>query len=346
MKNSEKILFFRRLALYLNSGVPIVQAISFIITDSKLTSTKQTLLTIERTISSGLPLSAGLSKFPKHFDAFCIGFVYIGEISGNLSETLERLAIALHKREALRRKVLSALAYPGLIFFGTICITVFLTFFIFPKILPVLRSFRTTLPVTTQVLIFLNDFIKRSWIEVVLVVCLMSAAAVFGMKFKKIIRRVERLSFRIPLFSDLLTFYVMAIFSRTLSLQLRGGVRILPALELVRITVPGICYAEAIVTIEHTITQGQRFSLALRQLPDLFPSIVYQMIGAGEETGTLNENLEALADLYEENLEELAKVLTTLIEPVLLVCMGFAVGFVALAIITPIYALTQNLSVK
>jgi type II secretory pathway component PulF len=346
MRTPEKILFFRRLALYLNSGVSIIQALSFIAADAKQIKIKQILLAIEHTVAAGLPLSAGLSKFPKQFDAFSVGFVYMGEISGNLSESLERLSIATHRRDSLRKKILGALAYPALILFGTVCITLFLICFIFPKIIPILKSFKTPLPITTQILISLTDFLKHAWPELFLALIAIISLGILSVRFVKIRRGIERVTFHIPIFADLFQYYALAVFLRTLSLQLRGGVRILPALELVRVTMPGVSYMEAIIVIENQITQGHRFSSALQHMPALFPSVIYQMIGAGETTGTLVENLETLANMYEENLDELSKALTVLIEPVLMIVMGLIVGFVALAIITPIYALTQNLSFK
>jgi type IV pilus assembly protein PilC len=155
----------------------------------------------------------------------------------------------------------------------------------------------------------------------------------------------EELLMRLPIFSLLFQNYAISIFSRTLALQLEGGIRIVTALELTYAAVPGALYKKAITEVRESIMQGQRFSLALKAHKKLFPPLVCQMIAAGETTGTLSKNLQALAEMYESDLDTVAKNLTVLIEPVLMVCMGCVVGFIALAIITPIYAVTQNLSV-
>jgi type IV pilus assembly protein PilC len=346
MKSSQKTLLFRRLALYLNAGVPIVLALSFITEDTVSKKSREILKALEKSVATGQPLSAGLMQFPKQFDQFTVGFVYIGETSGNLSETLERLAVALHKRNVLTHKIISALAYPALVLCGTIGITLFLILCIFPKILPVLRSFRTELPFTTQLLISATSFIQNEWWVLLLVIALSVVLGFTAYRYPRVQTFSERVFLGVPIFGSLFQFYSIALFARTMSLQLKGGVRILPALELVRSSLPGRLYGQALITIEVDIAQGRRFSTALRVHDTLFPILCCQMIAAGEATGTLSANLEVISDLYEESLDELTKNLTTLIEPALMVVMGFVVGFVALAIITPIYAVTQNLSSK
>ena len=336
--------FIRRLALYLRAGIPITRALIFIIADTKSTTTRYLLSSLERTITSGLPLSRALAVFPKHFDTFSVGFINAGEASGTLAETLERLAIYLQKRSSLRKKIMGALAYPALIFCGTVGIALFLTLYIFPKIVPVLKGFHTALPLTTRILIALNTAIAQKGLLMCCVFGMIVCAMLFSLRFSRVQKVYEQIFLHIPLFSKLFQYYAIATFSRTLSLQLKGGVRILTALALVRTAIPGITFSQAVRDMEERIAHGERLSVVLRAHKRLFPTVVSQMIAAGEATGTLSANLESLADLYEEYLDEFVRNLTILIEPILMICMGFVVGFIALAIITPIYAITQNLN--
>jgi type IV pilus assembly protein PilC len=342
----QQALFTRRLSLYLHSGIPISHALAFIRDDATSKSITHILTILGETVASGIPLSEGLRKFPKQFSAFTVGFVQAGEASGTLSGTLARLGVVLAKREALRRKLLSALAYPALILCGTLGITLFLTLFIFPKIVPVLEGFRTKLPFTTRTLIAINNLCTHNWLYIFLGLFGIGITAISALRFTGVRKFQERVLLRIPLLSALYRYYVLATFSRSLALQLKGGIRILPALALIQESLPGTIYPQALVAITDEVRQGHRLSKALREHSKLFPSLTWQMVAAGEITGTLSANLELLADTYEETLDDLTKNLTVLIEPALMVCMGFMVGFVALAIITPIYAVTQNLNVK
>jgi type II secretory pathway component PulF len=342
----EQILFSKRLALYLRSGIPISRAITFIIEDSSSPSTTHILKEIEHSISAGLPLSQALAQFPKCFSSFTTGFISTGEASGTLAETLDRLATVLSKRASLTRKILSALAYPLLVLCGTIAVALFLTLFIFPKIIPVLKGFHTTLPLSTRLLIGIDQIFAHDWLVILIICALVVGGMVMGLRKPKVQLFFERGLLLMPLFSQLYQYYAVSTFTRTLSIQLKGGVRIMSALVLVRTAMPGKLYPEALHLLEAQLSEGQRLSAILRQQSRLFPPLVCQMVAAGETTGTLSANLESLADTYEESLDELAKNLTVLVEPLLMVCMGFVVGFVALAIITPIYQVTQNLTVQ
>ena len=343
---TEHMLFVRRLSLYLESGVPISEALHLLSEDTQSMSALYIFRQLVETVDSGLPLSQGLSLFPKQFDVFSIGFIHVGEVTGSLSVSLERLAIILSKRSGLRRKILSALAYPVLIFCGTVSIALFLTLFIFPKIVPVLQGFKTQLPFPTRVLIGINTFISHEWLVSLVMILIISIAIVLLCRYEKVRVACEYVLLRIPIFSKLYQYSSVALFSNTLSAQLKGGVRILSALALVRTSLPGTLYPKAISEIELQVAAGKRLSEALRQHQLLFPLLICQMIAAGEKTGTLASNLEYLAQMYEEHIDEVTKNLTVLIEPVLMVCMGIVVGFVALAIITPIYAVTQNLTIQ
>jgi type IV pilus assembly protein PilC len=340
----QQAIVAKRLSLYLNSGIPISRAITYISEDSSSPSAAYILLALRRTVSDGRPLSQGMKEFPKCFSSFSIGFIQAGEYSGKLSNTLEQLATFLTKRSAVRTKIYSALTYPIIILVGTLAITLFLTLVIFPKIVPILKGFKTKLPITTRILIWLNAFISHQWLAIILTIGVFVAAIAVSLRSKKMRLLYESIFLRIPIISHVFTYYAIATFCRTLSLQLESGIGILPALSLARTAMPGSTYPNAIANVEEIISNGRSITGALRRHKKLFPNLVCQMVAAGEATGTLSKNLDSLALLYEEQLDELTKNLTVLIEPVLMVCMGLLVGFVALAIITPVYSVTQNLS--
>jgi type II secretory pathway component PulF len=346
MNATEKNLFFRRLSLYLKTGVPIVQSLSLIIEDSKSKKSKVIFSEIKRVVSNGQPVSSGLLCFPKEFDRFSIGFISAGEISGNLSTSLETLSIVLYKRHQLQKRILSAISYPALVLCASLCVSVFLVVYIFPKILPILEGLKTSLPLSTKILIFFSDFLRTYWWLVLVTVGALAVISIFGIRIVKVRQGIEKNLLRTPFVGTLFQYYAIIIFSRTLSLQLNSGVQILQALQLTQIALPGTLYSEQILTLQSKIADGQKLSATLRALPQFFPILVCQLVAVGETTGTLSLNLESLADLYEEYLDDLSKTITLLIEPTLMVCMGFLVGFIAMAIISPVYEMTQNLSIQ
>jgi type IV pilus assembly protein PilC len=340
-----QILLLKRLALYLHSGISLPRGLGFIAEDTRDRSALFILEHLESTVARGEPLSRGFSQFPKQFDPFITGFVEAGEASGALPETLERLAEILEKRRSLSKKIVSAFVYPIVILVGTISMATFLTLFIFPKILPVLQGFHTKLPFATRLLITVDSLLAHDWLEFGTVLALAIVGTIFGSRLRIVRYRYEQLLIRIPLLGTLYRDYALSTLLHVLALLLNGGIRIIPAIVLVRAIVPGIQYKDALLSIERDVAEGQRLSFALKKYSRLFPPIVTQMIAAGEATGTLRENLDSLAHIYEEELEDLTKNLTVLIEPALMLCMGLLVGFVALAIITPIYQVTQNLNI-
>ena len=346
MNKFSQTLLFKRIALYLHSGISLPRGLGFIIEDTHNRLALTILRSIEESVARGEPLSQGFSKFPRQFDSFVTGFIEAGEAGGALPETLERLAEILDNRRVLRKKIVAALIYPAIIMLGTIGMAGFLTFFIFPKILPVLQGFHTKLPFATRLLVTIDSFLTHQWL-LLIGVAIVSGIAVGVSYRQRIVRlRCEQFFIRIPLFGNLYRNYALSTLLHVLALLLHGGIRIIPALVLVRTMVPGIQYKESLVKIESRVAEGKQISVAFKEFPRLYPSIVTQMIAAGEATGTLRENLASLAQMYEEELDDLTRNLTVLIEPVLMICMGLLVGFVALAIITPIYQVTQNLNVS
>jgi type IV pilus assembly protein PilC len=342
----DQILLLRRLALYLRSGISLPVGLGFISEDTQNRSTQFVLKTIETTVATGAPLSKGFAKFPRQCSPFVIGFIQAGEIGGALPESLEHLANVLEKNSSLRKKIVSALIYPIVILISTISMAGFLTLFIFPKILPVLEGFHTRLPLATRLLMKIDTILTRNWILIGIICLTLGTAFCISLRYSVLRYMYEKAFGYLPLFGTLYRYYALSTLLHVLGLLLRSGIHIIPALVLVRTVVPGTQYASALYIIQEDVSKGRRFSTALKRHQKLFPSLVAQMIAAGEDTGTLRQNLESLARMYEEELDDLTRNLTILIEPILMVGMGCMVGFVALAIITPIYQVTQNITVQ
>jgi type II secretory pathway component PulF len=334
------------LALFLHAGIPITQALALIQEDTYSKQATYILSVIAEDIAHGSPLSESLRRFEKIFGKLATQLIAVGETTGTLSQNLERLAHTTEKQQALARKVLSALIYPTVIVLGTICIALFLTLYAFPKLMPIFRGFHTKLPLTTRILIGIHDILVQDWMYLIVGIVFLTASFTWAVRHPQGRTLMHRAALRLPIIASFVRTYQLARISRILAVLLESGVRILPSLEMARSAVILVPYQQAFVSVDICVANGDRLSGSFRAFPTLFPSLFLQLVAAGELTGTLAESFATLAGIYEAEIDERAQNLTVLIEPLLMITMGLVVGFVALAIITPIYSLTQNLTVQ
>ncbi|MBT9168082.1 MAG: putative type II secretion system protein F [Syntrophomonadaceae bacterium] len=341
----EQIFFAKRLGMILRAGMPIMHGLHMLGQETRSRSATYIFKSLTVDVSNGHPLSTGLGKFQNIFGEFCINIVKVGETSGTLHENLDYLAEELKKKQALKRKVLGALIYPAVIIAATVGITVMLTVYIFPKIIPIFQSVKATLPLSTRMLIVLSDFLNNYGLW------LFGGIVALGIGFFFLMRLSSRFHLwmdivllRTPLLGSLSRDYNLANATRTLSLLLKSDVGVIRSMELVAASTRNHAYRRALYEAALQITRGQKISQQFQKTPRLFPPLMTQMVLVGESTGNLSSSLMFLSDMYEEEIEDLTKNLTTMLEPILMIVMGAIVGFIAISIITPIYSITQNLT--
>ena len=340
----ERVTLAKRLAFLVRAGVPIVQGLYIL---KKQAGSKSKILLLEKVIadvSSGQFLSSSFAKFKNIFDQFAINIIKIGEESGRLDQNLEYLAEELQKKQLLKRKIRSALMYPFFILIATLGITGLIIFFVFPKILPIFKSLNLALPLTTKMLIFINDFGVNYGLYVVLLLVLLVVLFLIMMRQRVFRFFVHRILLRLPLFGTIFKSYHMANFCRTLGLLLKSDVRIVKAFSIAGDTTSNLVYRQELVNISNEINKGVKIVDSMERHPHLFPSMLSQMLSIGETTGRLDETFIYLSELYENELDDTTKNLSTILEPALMIFMGVVVGFIAISIIAPIYAVTQNLN--
>jgi len=340
----DRILFMKRLGMILRSGMPLMEGLHMLCDESRSRSGSFIYRSLIADVSNGQSLSTGLTRFDRHFGEFCVNIIRIGEASGTLRENLEYLADEMKRKQALKRKVAGALAYPAVIVVATVGIVVMLTVYIFPKIIPIFTSVRATLPLSTRILIVISSFLSAWGLWLFAGLVALSVGLAFLIRVPRVHYRMDRLLLRIPLLGSLSRSYNLANISRTMSLLLRSDVRIVSSFDLVAASTRNLVYREELLAARDGIVQGQKISAQFRRRERLFPGMFTQMVAVGESTGNLSGAFEYISDMYEEEINELTKNLTTLLEPVLMIVMGIIVGFIAVSIITPIYSITQNLS--
>jgi type II secretory pathway component PulF len=284
-----------------------------------------------------------MAKYRGIFGDFFINLIRVGETSGTLSENFRYLAEELEKKGELQSKIRGAMAYPIIILFATLGITGLLSFFIFPKILPVLTSLNTELPLSTRMFIAASTFLFNYGVWMLLLMVAIVVAFFFLLRVRRFKLAWHSIILKIPYVGRLSTEINIIGLSRTLNLLLHGGVKIVEALDITADTLSNLVYQDEVRRIAESVRRGEPMSRSMINNPRLFPSTYSQMSSVGENTGKLDETMVFLANFYESELDNSTKSMSNVLEPALLLVMGGVVMFVALAIITPIYSVTQKL---
>lgn len=343
----EQTLFAKRMSFLVKAGVPLIECLELIRLQTKATAKKNVYESIINDVSNGQYLSTSLGKFKRLFGDFAISLIRVGEESGILSQNLAYLADELQKKHELERKVIGTLVYPIFITVATLGVTAVLTAYIFPKLMPIFTSLHVELPLTTRMLIAASAYLRDWGIYTLLgLIILVAGLLAIRNRYESVRMWGDRALLRIPLAGTIARAYNLTNFCRTMGLLLRSGITLSGALEITGETTKNRVYRLACKEMTARVMSGDPVSRGLGERPHLYPDILTHMVAVGEKTGNLSTTLTYLGELYEAEVDELTKGLSSSIEPVLMVVMGLLVGLIAVSVITPIYSITQHLSPK
>lgn len=337
----EKLLFTKHLAVMIKSGLVLSESIHTLIEQTKSLTFRNILISLVVDIENGKPLASALSKHPNVFDQFYISLIEVGEESGTLEENLEFLAKQLAKDYSMQKKVKGAMLYPGLIFFSVTIMGGFISLFILPQLVDFFESFDIELPLATKILLAIANLMKTKGILIITIFVILFTSFMFLIRTKLVKPIWHRILLRLPIFGNFLVSVNIARFSRNLGTMLRSGVTLIRSLEVTAHTLDNLSYQQALSFAQDEVRKGKQLAKGLEKFT-IIPPLVTKMIAIGEKTGKLEEVLLYLGDFYEEEIDEFSKSLSTILEPILLVSIGLVVGFVAIAIISPIYQLTGS----
>jgi type IV pilus assembly protein PilC len=333
-------LFSRKLAAMLSAGMPIVRVLKSLEKQDRNLRFKAVVAGVRTTIENGSTLSAALRQYPSVFDDLYVSMVACGESSGQVAETIRRLACFLEDSRKLRRRVKSAMMYPMVISFIAVIITTGMLLFIVPVFAGMFDSLDAPLPRSTQFLIDTSGFLKQRGIFIFLGI----GALVFGFKKWRNSRlggyAWDRLVLRVPVFGDLLQKVAAARFARTFAELVRGGVPMLTALEVVAGATGNRAAAKLVLDSRTNVEEGKNLSSALTDQP-IFPEMVVEMLQAGEETGKVDEMMDCIADFYEEEVQATLDGLTALLEPMFMVVLGALIGTIVVCLFMPILTIAS-----
>lgn len=339
----EKMVFTRNLAVMTSSGLTVSRAIFNLSLQTSNKRFQKILKSVHDDVQAGKQLSEGLAKYPTVFSELFVSMVSVGEVSGNLEEVLDILALQLEKENDLLSKVRGAMIYPAVIVCVMIGIGILMLTYILPKITQTFVDMGVQLPATTQFIINLSNFMRNHWVLTLAVV--IGTVVGFRIASKTDAGRhvLHWIVIRLPIIGSIVVKVNCARFARIYSSLLKSGISVVTALTIVSRTLGNVYYKEALVQGVEEIQKGTELSKIIGQHLDLFPILVPQIIQVGEETGKTENVLQRLAEFYEEEVSQITKNMSSIIEPILMVIIGGAVGFFAVAMLQPMYSVLENI---
>jgi len=339
----EKMVLARHLSAMIKAGLPLDRGLRVLAAQSKSPRFRQVLAEVEQKIRGGRPFSDSLAEYPDVFPELFISMVRVGEATGKLDEVLENLSVQMGKDHELRSRVRGAMIYPAVIVSLMVAIGILMMIMVVPKLSSAFQEMNLSLPVTTKIVIGISQFLSNNLILglglVVSIIILIRIAS----KTESGKRFLDILFLNLPVISDLSRKVNSAIFARNLSLTIDAGVPINQALKIVANTMSNSLFSQSLLVIADGMQKGEQMSDLLRNFSNIYPVMVVQMVEVGETTGSLSDTLRNLAKFYEEEVSNITKNLSSIIEPALMIIVGIAVGFFAISIIQPIYSLVGQM---
>ena len=336
VKDKSVVIFARQFSTMISAGLPLIQCLEILAAQEDNKTFKKVIKSIKDDIEGGATLTDALKKHPKVFDDLFINMVAAGEAGGILDTILNRLAAYMEKMMKLKSKVKGAMVYPAtivLISFGVITMLLIKVVPVFQKLF---SGMGQDLPMATQLLIDLSDFVSKSFIYIIATIVV--GIVVFVRYYRTEVGRmtVDRFVLRAPVFGPLMRKVAISKFTRTLSTMMNSGVPILDGLEIVSKTAGNKVVEKALMETRKNIREGKTIAEPLQETK-VFPPMVVQMIAVGEATGALDSMLSKIADFYEDEVDAAVSAMTSLLEPIMMVFLGGVVGGMIVAMYLPIF---------
>lgn len=341
VKRAEIMHFSRQIGAFVRAGIPIVDAIETVREGSDNERFRAVLQDVAEQIQGGIPFSEALARHRDVFPTYYIGILRSAEITGQLDVVLDQLSLYLERDLESRQKVKSALMYPAIILVMTIVTVVILVGFVLPRFTAFFEEFDAKLPLPTQLLLDFSDFIQTWWYAILAVIAVVIGGTVMALRTDTGKRTKDRLFLRLPLIGDIVRYAVIERFCRIISAMMKAGVPLPEAMQAAIEGANNKVYEDGMITIREQMLEGEGIAEPI-VASKLFPAAATQMLKVGEETGTLDAQLDSAAAYYARELDYKLKRLTSLAEPAIIVFMGVVVGFVAVALVSAMYGVFQN----
>lgn len=337
IKASDISYFSRQMATMMTAGVPLVQSFDIVAKGTDNSSIRDLVLKIKNDVEEGRSFSEALQQHPKHFDPLFCNLVNAGESSGALETMLDRIATYKEKAESLKRKVKKALFYPTAVVIVAIIVTAILLIFVVPQFEQLFKGFGADLPVFTQMVINLSNWVQKFWWVVLIGLGVIGSVFVYLKQNSKQFRYfLDTLVLKIPIIGNILTKAAIARYARTLATTFAAGVPLVEALDSVAGATGNILFTNAVLQIKEEVSTGAQVQQAMRNT-NMFPNMIIQMVAIGEESGSLDDMLAKVASIFEEEVDTAVDGLSSLLEPLIMAVLGVLVGGLVIAMYLPIF---------
>jgi type IV pilus assembly protein PilC len=340
---AEKINFIQNLSVMLKAGISISRCLQILVKQTKNKKFQAILTDVYNQVEEGKSLSEALEKHSSIFPSIIISMIKVGELSGNLDKSLEYLSIQLQREADLKSKTRGAMMYPSVIISAMLLIGILMSIFVLPSLTSVFKQFGGNLPISTRIVIAFADFMSGHAVLVIVGIVGIIVGAVAFLRTYAGQRMFNVFTLHFFIINTIVKKINLARFARILSSLLKSGIPIVQALDVASSSLGNILYRELVSQAAQDVKLGKPIAAALGKNDALFPVLVTQMIEVGEESGTIQEILEQLAMHYEEEVDTTLKNLSSIIEPLLLLIIGGVVGLLALALISPIYSISESI---
>lgn len=331
---------FRKLSLYLSSNISLVESIRILEDETKLKKIKAIFAKWRAVVEDGKTLAEACEVEVSELGRYSVD---LGTRTGSLPEALREASSQTEKMLSVRKKILSAIAYPSAILIGTFGLVLGLILFVFPKIIPLFETLKVTLPLSTRMLVGFSRFLTNYWWLVVLLGAFLLAVFLSLKRISpKFVIVFDNFILKIPVVGAVVKLKIVSNIFGSLYMLLRGGEQLSEALLSTAKSVSVFKYKRALSEASQVVADGRLVSDFFKSETKLFPAYIFGIVSAGERTGSLEASMKHISEISEEDLGDKLRVLTATLEPMLMVTMSLVIGFIALSIILPIYGITSH----
>jgi len=338
-----KIFFIQNLQVMIRAGLSLSQSLGALAEQTTNKKLKKIIIFCNEGVAKGETLSSLLANFPEVFPEIFVKMIEAGEMSGNLEKILEQLALQLKKDYEIISKVKGALTYPIVVVCAMLVIGVAMIMFVIPKLLAIFTEANAKLPLPTRILIALSDFATQHGIIFILLIVGVITGFFYFIKSKFGKPLWHNFLLKTPIIGPVIKQVNLARFSRTLESLIKTDIPVVQSFQITANVLGNLTYKKIVLEAADQLKKGAPIAEILKKHPRLFPPMVTQMVFVGEESGNLDELLGELAIFYEENVRQTMNNFSSIIEPILILVLGLAVGFMAIAIVMPMYSLTEQI---
>ena len=338
VNDREMAIFTRQFSTMIDAGLPLVQCLNILADQSESKTLRAVTANVARQVEAGATLAESLRRHPRIFDDLFTNLVQVGEAGGILDVVLQRLSVYIEKAAALKRKVKAAMVYPSTIIGVAFLIVIFMLTFVIPTFATMFKNLGADLPLPTQIVLWMSDFVRGYIIFIILGV--MGAVYLLRRYYRTENGKstIDALLLKLPVFGTLIRKVAVARFTRTFGTLVSSGVPILEGLRITARTAGNKVVEKAVMQCRAAVTAGKTLAEPLKT-SGVFPPMVTQMIAVGEQTGALDAMLNKIADFYDDEVDTAVGALTALLEPLMIVILGVIIGGLVVAMYLPIFRL-------